>query len=126
MSDLADQPSAYDDKLGLTVTLLTPETVEGWAPVEGNTQPMGLWHGGASATMMETLGSLGANAHGGDRPAVGTELSVSHLRSARSGRIHGSAQAVHLGRTSAVYQIDLTDDDGRRIATGRLTCRILD
>ena len=96
-------------------------------PVAGNTQPFGLWHGGASAVMVETLGSLGGAAHAGaGRRAVGTELNISHLRSARSGWVHGVATALHLGATSAVYQVELTDDDGRLLASGRLSCRILD
>ncbi len=115
--------SALDSKLGLEITEWTAQRVAGKAPVEGNTQPMGLWHGGASATMIETLGSLGANAHG--TPAVGTELNVTHLRAVRSGWVHGVATAVHLGRSTAIYQVELSDDQGRRIATGRLSCRIL-
>ncbi len=119
--------SPFDDKLGLEITELTAQRVRGRAPVEGNTQPIGLWHGGASATMVETLGSLGASAHAGnDRKTVGTELNVSHLRSAREGWVHGVATAVHLGATSAVYQIELSDDEGRHLATGRVSCRILD
>ena len=119
--------SPFDEKLGLEVTEWTAERVRGRAPVNGNTQIIGLWHGGASATMIESLGSLAATAHAGpDRKAVGTELNVSHLRSAREGWVCGEAVAVHLGGTSAVYQIDLTDDAGRHLATGRLSCRILD
>lgn len=117
--------SALDEKLGLEITSATAERVTGRAPVTGNTQPMGLWHGGASAVMVETLGSVAANLHAGDGAAVGTEINVSHLRPATSGWVHGTAQAIHLGRTSAVYQVDLTDDQGRLIATGRLSCRIL-
>ncbi len=119
--------SDYERKLGLEVIDWEASRVVGRAPVEGNTQPHGLWHGGASATIIETLGSLGAAAHAGPgRRVVGLELNVSHLRSARQGWVHGEAKALHLGRTTAVYQVDLTDDDGRLIASGRLSCRILD
>ncbi len=118
--------SPYDSKLGLQVDRVSPELATGSAPVEDNTQPGGLWHGGASATLIETLGSLAASQHAGSRQAVGTELNVSHLRAVRAGRVHGTATALHLGRTSAVYQVALTDDTGRLIATGRVSCRILD
>ncbi|WIY81634.1 PaaI family thioesterase [Propionimicrobium sp. PCR01-08-3] len=118
--------SPLDDKLGVEITEQSAQRVSGRAPVDGNTQPYGLWHGGASAVLVETLGSLGAAAHAGpDRHAVGTELNVSHLRSVRSGWVHGVATAIHLGSTSAVYRIELTDDDGRLIASGRLSCRLL-
>lgn len=118
--------SAFDDKLGLEVLELTPQRVRGRAPVAGNTQPIGLWHGGATATMMETLGSLGAVAHGHpDRFAVGVDLNVTHHRSVRQGWVHGEATAIHLGRTSTCHEIVLTDDDGQRAATGRLTCRLV-
>lgn len=116
-----------DAKLGLEVTSVTADRATGRAPIDGNTQPFGLWHGGATATIMETLGSLSANAHAGpSRQAVGTELNVSHLRSATRGWVHGEATAVHRGRTSAVYTIELRDDNNVLLATGRLSCRILD
>lgn len=116
-----------DAKLGLEVASVTANRATGRAPVDGNTQPFGLWHGGATATIMETLGSLAANAHSGPgRQAVGTELNVSHLRTARQGWVHGEATALHLGRTSAVYSIELRDDDAALLASGRLSCRILD
>jgi len=119
--------SPFDTKLGLEVTFVSAQRVIGRAPVAGNTQPFGLWHGGATAAIMETLGSLGANAHAGPgRRAVGTELNVSHLRSTTQGWVHAQASAVHLGRTSAVYQIDVRDDEGQLLASGRLSCRLLD
>lgn len=121
-----DQVSPLDQKLGLTVTELTPERVTGWIPVDGNQQPFGLLHGGASAVVVETLASMGAMAHGWpDRVGVGTDLSVTHLRGARTGRVTGTATALHLGRTMVTYQVDLVDDEGRLTATGRLTCHMI-
>ncbi len=118
--------SAFDAKVGIVITERSAHRVCGYAPVEGNTQPYGLWHGGATGALVETLGSVAASEHAGPaRHPVGTELSVSHLRAVRSGRVHGVATALHLGSSSAVYQVNLTDDDGRLIASGRLTCRIL-
>lgn len=127
MSEPAGLTNPLDAKLGVEITGVSPQHVTGRAPVAGNTQPFGWWHGGASGVLVETLGSLGANAHAGDgQRAVGTELSISHLRSVDSGWVHGEATAVHLGRSSAVYRVDLRDDAGRLIASGRLSCRIID
>ncbi|EPH02630.1 hypothetical protein HMPREF1531_01939 [Propionibacterium sp. oral taxon 192 str. F0372] len=118
--------SALDSKLGLVIESATPTEVVGRAPVAGNTQPAGLWHGGASGIMIESLASIAATLHAGNSAmAVGTELNVSHLSSARGGWIHGTARAVHLGHSSTVHQVDLVNDEGNTIATGRVTCRLL-
>lgn len=118
--------SAFDEKLGLEITKATAEEVRGQAPIAGNTQPAGRWHGGASAAMIETLGSIGASEWAGDgKVAVGTELSVSHLKGARGDYVQGVANARHLGPTSAVYTVELTDSEDRLIAIGRLTCRLI-
>lgn len=122
---LVDSP--FDAKLGLRLDAVSAEEATGWAPVAGNTQPAGLWHGGASAAMIETLASLAACAHAGaGRQVVGTELSVSHLRAVRAGRVHGQAVAQHLGANSAVYLVTLTNDQDALVASGRVSCRILD
>lgn len=119
--------SAMDDKLGLELLEVSPERVVGRMPVEGNTQVIGIWHGGASGVMVETLGSVAALAHG--RPdgkiAVGVDLSVTHHRSVRSGHVTGVATPLHRGRSVASYQVELSDDRGNRIATGRLTCQLI-
>src|SRR5579875_1388366 len=96
-------------------------------PVAGNTQPYGLLHGGASCVLAETLGSLGAALHAGEgRAVVGIEMSATHHRAARDGEVTGVATLVHGGRTLASYQIVITDDEGRRVCTSRLTCLIRD
>lgn len=118
--------SAFDQKLGLKLTAVSADEVRGEAPVAGNTQITGRWHGGASAAMIETLGSVGASAWAGDgKIAVGTEVSVSHLKEPRGNLTRGVARAQHLGSTSAVYTVELTDEEGRLFAIGRLSCRIL-
>lgn len=123
---LQTHPSALDQKLGLEVLEVSPERTVGRMPVEGNTQPFGLWHGGASGVLVETLASFASAAFAApERMPVGVDLNVTHHRSARSGHITGVATPLHLGRTSTSYQVDITDDAGRRIATGRLTCRLL-
>ncbi len=122
---LSHNPSALDEKIGLVLEKISPEEVRGWAPVTSNTQSAGLWHGGASAVLVETLASLGALAYSLPlRVPVGTELSVSHLRPASTGRVEGVAQPLHLGESSTCYQVQLSDAAGL-IAVGRLTCRLI-
>ena len=96
-------------------------------PVEGNTQPYGLLHGGASCVLAETLGSTGAALHAGrDRFTVGIEINATHHRAAAAGQVTGVATQVHAGRTLATYDIVITDDQGRRVCTARLSCLLRD
>lgn len=123
----ASMTSALDDKLGFELLEASPERVVGRIPVAGNTQPLGLWHGGASCVLIETLGSIGSNLHAGpERVAVGVDLNATHHRSGRRGWITGTATAIRLGRAVASYEVVLVDDDGARVCTGRLTCQLLD
>ena len=114
-------------RMGIEILEASAERVVGTMPVDGNTQPFGLLHGGASMVLAETLGSLGAHiAAGPGRTAVGIEINGSHHRGARSGTIAGVATPISLGRTLAVYEVVLTDDDGKKICTTRLTCLLRD
>ncbi|MFC4007492.1 PaaI family thioesterase [Nonomuraea purpurea] len=113
------------DRMGIEFLEAGPERVVGRMPVEGNTQPYGLLHGGASAVLAETLGSVGAAIHAGpERLAVGIELNATHHRSASSGFVTGVATRVHGGRTLATYEIEIADEQGRRVCTSRLTCML--
>ena len=117
--------SALDDKMGLEVLELSAERVVGRMPVEGNTQPMGLWHGGASCVLAETLASIGAAAHAlPDRLAFGVDINATHHRSAASGWVTGTATALRLGRTVVSYEVVITDDSDDRICTARVTCQL--
>lgn len=114
-------------RMGIQVVKASPEEVVGLMPVEGNTQPYGLLHGGASAVLAETLGSVGAMLHGGpDRIAVGVDLNATHHRSATAGLVTGTALPLHRGRTTATYEVVITDDRARRVCTARLTCLLRD
>jgi uncharacterized protein (TIGR00369 family) len=96
-------------------------------PVEGNTQPYGLLHGGASAVLAETLGSVGAVLHAGEgRIAVGVDLNVTHHRAVTSGFVTGVATPIHLGSTVATFDVVISDEKDRRVATARLTCLLRD
>lgn len=114
------------ERMGIHIVEASPEKVVGTMPVEGNTQPYGLLHGGASAVLAETLGSVGAMLHGGpSKIAVGVDLNATHHRSLRSGLVTGTATPVHRGRSSATYEVVITDDaSGKRVCTARLTCML--
>ncbi|GIF24772.1 uncharacterized protein (TIGR00369 family) [Actinoplanes tereljensis] len=112
-------------RMGIEITEASAERIVGTMPVEGNTQPYGLLHGGASCVLAETLGSVGAVLHGQtvDRPfAVGVDINATHHRGARSGIVTGVATPVHRGRTMATYEVVITDDSGERVCTARITC----
>jgi 1,4-dihydroxy-2-naphthoyl-CoA hydrolase len=115
------------ERTGIELTEVGAQTTRGSMPVAGNTQPAGLLHGGATAALAETLGSVAAQVHAGEgRAAVGIELNITHHRGLRDGHVHGTATAIHRGRTTAAYEIVVVDDKDRRVATARLTCMVLD
>lgn len=114
-------------RMGVTVTAASAAQVTGSMPVDGNTQPYGLLHGGASCVLAETLGSLGAALTAGpDRFAVGVEISATHHRAVASGSVTGVATRLHAGRSITSYEIVISDDQGRRVCTARLTCLLRD
>ena len=115
-----------NEKLGVELLEVSPERIVATMPVEGNTQPYGLLHGGASIALAESLGSIGAALHGfPDKVAVGVDINATHHRSATSGIVTGVATPAHLGRTSATFEIVITDERGKRVCTSRLTCALV-
>jgi uncharacterized protein (TIGR00369 family) len=116
---------ALGQRMGVEVLEASPEKVVGTLPVDGNTQPYGLLHGGATAVLAETLGSVGAMLHAGpSKIAVGVDLNCTHHRPVRSGLVTGVATPAHTGRTSATYEVVITDERGKRVGTARLTCAL--
>ncbi|MFH0176705.1 PaaI family thioesterase [Streptomyces cacaoi] len=114
-------------RMGVEIVEASADRVVGTMPVEGNTQPYGLLHGGASAVLAETLGSVGSMLHGGStKIAVGVDLNCTHHRGVRSGLVTGVATPVHQGRSTATYEIVISDQEGRRVCTARLTCLLRD
>lgn len=115
-----------NEKMGVEIIEFSREKVVATMPVEGNTQPYGLLHGGASVVLAETLGSIGSAIHAfPDRIAVGVDINATHHRSATSGLVTGVATPIHLGRTSAAWEIVITDERGKRVCTSRITCALL-
>ena len=120
------QLGALNDKMGFELLKLTPEEVIGRMPVAGNTQPYGLWHGGASCVLAETLASLGSFMYAQpERVSVGVDINATHHRSVTVGWVTGTATAVHLGRTVVSYEIVIVDDAGKRVCTARVTCQLV-
>ncbi|QIG40737.1 hotdog fold thioesterase [Microbacterium sp. 4R-513] len=118
---------ALAEKMGFEWVEFTPERAVATMPVEGNTQPVGLMHGGAYVVLGESLGSMHANLHAGaGRLAVGIDINATHTRSATSGRVTGVCTPIHLGRSLTVHEIAVTDDQGRRCSTVRITNMIRD
>lgn len=123
----AGDQGGLGERMGMEWLETTADRVVARIPVAGNTQPFGLLHGGASAVLAESTGSVLANLNAGPgRFAVGIELSCSHHRSAREGWVTAVATPVAVGRTLVTSQIVLTDDDGNVICTARLTCFLRD
>jgi uncharacterized protein (TIGR00369 family) len=125
--DHLDPAGDFGKKMGIEFLELTAERVVARMPVAGNRQPFGLLHGGASCVLAESLGSMGAAAHAGPgRFPVGVDINATHHRSATDGFVTGVATPLHLGRSTATYEIVISDEQDRRVCTARLTCLIRD
>jgi 1,4-dihydroxy-2-naphthoyl-CoA hydrolase len=121
-----DDQSQLSNRLGIEFVEFDAQRLVATMPVEGNKQPAGLLHGGASVALAETLGSIGAALHAGpDKLIVGVDINATHHRAAVSGRVTGIARPLHLGRTTATYEVVISDENGRRVCTARITCMIL-
>ena len=125
-AEYADNIGALNEKMGFEFLAITPERVVGRMPVAGNTQPYGLWHGGASCVLAETLASFGSFMHAQpERISVGVDINATHHRSVTEGWVTGTATALHLGRSVASYEIVIIDDADRRVCTARVTCQLV-
>lgn len=115
------------ERLGLEWLEIGLRRVVARIPVAGNTQPFGLLHGGATAALCETVGSVGTSVHVGlERRPVGIQLSVNHLRAVREGHVTATGVPVHVGRSTALWDMQVEDDEGHTVAAGRLTLAIRD
>ena len=113
---------ALADKMGIQLVELSADKAVATMPVSGNTQPIGLLHGGAHVVLAESLGSFAANVHAyPDGYAVGIELNASHHASIAEGIVTGTCTAVKLGKTLTTHEIKMTDEAGRLLSTVRIT-----
>jgi uncharacterized protein (TIGR00369 family) len=117
---------ALDKKMGIEIIEASPNRLVGTMPVEGNTQPIGLLHGGANVVLAESLGSIGTQLHAGPtRKIVGVDINATHHKTATNGIVTGVATAITLGKTLCSYQVEITNEKGERTCTARITCLIL-
>ena len=113
---------ALTAKMGIEFLELSAEHSVARMPVEGNTQVVGLLHGGAHVVLGESLGSISSAIHAGPgRYAVGIEINATHSRSITEGWVTGTCTALVLGRTLATHEIVMRDEQGRRLSTVRMT-----
>src|SRR5688572_28221771 len=118
-------PGTLIERMGIDVLEARVDRIVANMPVQGNTQPYGLLHGGASVVLAETLGSIGSMLHAGEgRIAVGVDINATHHRAVTSGIVTGVATPVHLGSTITTYAVAVTDEQDRPVCTARLTCLI--
>jgi 1,4-dihydroxy-2-naphthoyl-CoA hydrolase len=116
---------ALGERMGMTLVEASAERVVITMPVEGNTQPYGLLHGGANAVLVETAGSIGAAIHAGPGSmVVGLDITCTHHRGVRDGMVTAVAEPLSLGRTVTSYDVRITDEQDRPVCSGRLTCLI--
>lgn len=126
LAQMPEGMGALNEKMGIEITEISPERIVATMPVEGNTQPYGLLHGGASVVLAESLGSVGsAIAAAPDRIAVGVDISATHHRSATSGTVTGVATPAHIGRSMATWEVVVSDERGKRVCTARITCALI-
>ena len=114
--------------LGIRFTAIGPDFIIAEMPVDGRTrQPFGLLHGGASIVLAESLGGVASNllaGFGTDTQAVGVEVSGSHLRGVRDGKVIGICRALKTGRSMHFWRIDIIDEQGQLICSARLTVHV--
>ena len=118
-------PRSLNARMGIEVIEASAERLVATMPVEGNTQPYGLLHGGASVVLAESLGSIGSALHAGpDKVVVGVDINATHHRAARAGLVTGVATPLSVGRTLSVWEIVFSDEEGKRVCTSRITCLV--
>jgi 1,4-dihydroxy-2-naphthoyl-CoA hydrolase len=117
------------EHLGIEVTGLGENFLEGKMPVDHRTkQPEGLLHGGASAVLSETLGSIAANCcvDNSKQYCVGLEINANHIRGVKDGYVYGRAEAVHIGRKTQVWETKIYNEDKKLVCVSRLTLSVVD
>ena len=116
------------EHVGIVVTAAGDDWLRGTMPVDARTrQPYGLLHGGASVVLAETLGSMagGLCVDPAQQAVVGLEINANHLRAAREGVVTGTARAIHVGRSTQVWEIRIENDGGELVCVARLTMAVV-
>jgi len=122
----ASNKNTLMEHLNIVYSDISDNTISATMPVCHFThQPLGMLHGGASVVLAETLGSVAANfAVDDDSYCVGLDINANHIRSMRSGQVIGTAQPLHIGVSTQVWQINITDERDRLVCTSRLTISV--
>ena len=116
------------DHIGITITEVGENFLKGTMPVDRRTvQPTGILHGGASVALAETLGSLAASmvVNNQEKYCVGLDINANHIRSAKNGQVTGIAKPIHIGSSTQVWSIEITDEENRLVCISRLTMAVL-
>jgi 1,4-dihydroxy-2-naphthoyl-CoA hydrolase len=116
------------ETLDIRFTEAGDDWIRGTMPVDHRTQqPFGLLHGGASVVLAETLGSSAAllTLDVDKEIAVGLDINANHIRGVRGGLVTGTAKAVHLGRTTQVWEIRIEEETGKLVCLSRLTMAVI-
>ncbi|MEZ4897987.1 MAG: hotdog fold thioesterase [Saprospiraceae bacterium] len=117
------------EHIGIVFTEIGADYLVATMPVDARTkQPMGLLHGGASVTLAETMGSMGAwlaHPKSEEMLSVGLEINANHLKAVTSGTVTGKASPIRQGKTVQVWRIDISDESGDLICTSRITTMAL-
>ena len=116
------------EHLGIVFTAVGEDWLQATMPVDARTrQPYGLLHGGASVVLAETLGSSAGNlcVDTQQQVCVGLEINANHLRGARTGTVTGTAKALHVGRTTQVWEIRIENEQGKPVCISRLTLAVV-
>jgi uncharacterized protein (TIGR00369 family) len=119
--------NAYVDKLGIVIEEWSNERVIATMPVEGNTQPDGWLHGGATCSLIESIASLGAAGVAGwpAKVVMGQQQTTSFLGTSKEGSVRGVATPVHIGKSTHVWNVDVTHvESGKLVASGRVTMAV--
>ena len=117
------------EHIGIEFTEIGEDFIKARMPVDNRThQPYGLLHGGASVTLAETLGSVAAHfvVNNDLYYTVGQEINANHIRSVKSGYVYGTAKAIHLGKKSHVWGIEITDEQEKLVCISRITMAIIE
>lgn len=117
------------EHIGITITEVGDDFLKGTMPVDHRTvQPMGILHGGASVALAETLGSIASYlAIDSDKKyCVGLDINANHIRAAKKGLVTGIAKPLHLGSSTQVWSIEITDEENRLVCISRITMAVLE
>ena len=114
-------------RLGIVLIEASRSRMVATMPVEGNLQPAGRLHGGASAALVEDVASIGSwlNLDTSKEIAVGVDLNITHVRGATGGLVTAVADLVYRGRTVLVWNVSITNEHGKVTSTGRCTCNVV-